>query len=248
MAEEDAYVRAGARPLRNAPQIRGAGYDTKQQMSAADLEKKYIDIQRERVELDRLRNTPLPQPPQPRETAQEKARGAYLGEIGTATAKTEYNLPKLEATVSRALKQGAELVKHPGFEAAVGLPNPFKGGLGLGTVPGTPARGFMNRLGQVKGGAFLQAFESLKGAGAITEQEGTKAAAAMAAMETSTSENEFRAALQEYMNIIADGLRVARQQVRTGRAQIGATDGNPYSYEAVLAEQRRRAAARNKGR
>ena len=51
MAEEDAYVRAGARPLRNAPQIRGAGYDTKQQMSAAELEKKSIDLQRERARI-----------------------------------------------------------------------------------------------------------------------------------------------------------------------------------------------------
>jgi hypothetical protein len=36
--------------------------------------------------------------------------------------------------------------------------------------------------------------------------------------------------------------------VQRGRAQIGAADANPFSYESVLAEQRRRAAARTKGR
>jgi hypothetical protein len=70
----------------------------------------------------------------------------------------------------------------------------------------------------------------------------------MAAMDTATSESDFKAALQEYLDVVAGGFNTAKSQVKRGRAQIGATDANPFSYEGVLAEQRRRAAARNKGR
>lgn len=242
--ERDPY--AGARPIGGGT-IRGPGYETKQQMTAADLEKKYIDIAREQEELKRLRMTPIPAPTEKRPSGQEKAREAMLGEIGTATGKMQFNLPKLESTINRALQTGAQLVKHPGFEATVGLPNPFKGGFGpIGTFPGTSARGFSDRLKQAQSGAFLQAFESLKGAGAITEQEGTKATAALSRMNEASSESEFRSALQDYMNVVADGLKVAREQVKRGRAEIGATDANPYSYENVLAEQRRRAAMRQR--
>jgi hypothetical protein len=234
----------GARPIGGGP-IRGAGYETKREMTAAELEKKYIDIELAQEELKRRQNTPIPPPPEKRASAQEKAREAYLGEIGTATGKLQFNLPKLESTVNRALQEGAELTKHPGFEAAVGVPNPFRGGFGpIGTFPGTSARGFSDRLKQSQAGAFLQAFESLKGAGAITEKEGTRAEQALSRMNLSSSESEFRAALQDYMNVVADGLKTARQQVKLGKGEIGAGDANPYSYENVLAEQRRRAALR----
>lgn len=235
-------------PYAGARVIGSAAPTSKERMNAAELEAKYLAMQKMQQDMERDRRTPIPQPPQPRETPQEKARGAYLGEIGTSTAKVDFNLPKLEQVTRNAIREGAALVKHPGFEAAVGMPNPFKGGFGVGTLPASPARGFTNRLNKVKSGAFLSAFESLKGAGAITEQEGAKATAAMAAMDTATSESDFKAALQEYLDVVAGGFNTAKSQVKRGRAQIGATDANPFSYEGVLAEQRRRAAARNKGR
>lgn len=236
----DPYSRY-ARPVSAAPTIKERAADQDAAIRAAQLAKL-------RQDYERTNKTPLPQPTQPRETPQEKGRSAYLGEIGTSTAKIDMNLPKLEQVTRRAIREGADLVRHPGFTAATGLPNPFKGGFGLFTVPGTPARGFINRLGKVKSGAFLSAFEGLKGAGAITEQEGAKATAAMAAMDTATSESDFKAALQDYLDVLASGYNTAKTQVQRGRAQIGVGDANPFSYEAVLAEQRRRAAARNKGR
>jgi hypothetical protein len=234
-------------PYAGARVIGSAAPTSKERMSAADLEAKYLATQREREELDRLRRTPIPQPAQPRETPGEKARGAYLNEMATATGKIDFNLPKVENNVRRALAEGQQLIKHPGFEAAVGLPNPFRGGFGpLGTVPGTTARGFKNRLEQVQGGAFLNAFEALKGAGAITEQEGLKATAAMSRMNEASSESDFKSALQDYMNIIADGYRVAKTQVKRGKAAIETGGTSTPSREAIQREMQRRGLLKGK--
>lgn len=66
------------------------------------------------------------------------------------------------------------------------------------------------RIDQIKGGAFLQAFESLKGGGQITELEGQKAEAAQSRLNTAQSEEDFREALQEYKFYIDQGVRRLR--------------------------------------
>lgn len=63
------------------------------------------------------------------------------------------------------------------------------------------------RIDQIKGGAFLQAFESLKGGGQITELEGQKAEAAQSRLNTAQSEEDFKAALMEYKFYIEQGIR-----------------------------------------
>lgn len=63
------------------------------------------------------------------------------------------------------------------------------------------------RIDQIKGGAFLQAFESLKGGGQITELEGQKAEAAQSRINTAQSEEDFRDALNEFRFYIDQGIR-----------------------------------------
>jgi hypothetical protein len=63
------------------------------------------------------------------------------------------------------------------------------------------------RIDQIKGGAFLQAFESLKGGGQITELEGQKAEAAQSRLNTAQSEEDFRDALNEFRFYIDQGIR-----------------------------------------
>ena len=63
------------------------------------------------------------------------------------------------------------------------------------------------RIDQIKGGAFLQAFESLKGGGQITELEGQKAEAAQSRLNTAQSEDDFKEALMEYKFYIEQGIR-----------------------------------------
>jgi hypothetical protein len=69
-------------------------------------------------------------------------------------------------------------------------------------IPGTPQADFESRLGQIQGAAFLQAFESLKGGGAITEIEGQKATQAISRMNAATSEREFKAAANDFLAVV----------------------------------------------
>jgi hypothetical protein len=203
----------------------------------ADLQAKYDKAERDRVELERLRATPLPQAPK---TPAQQATEAYGNKramvLGEQAATKEFSLPRMRDISQRALDEGVNLLKHPGFEAAVGMPNPFKGGLGVGTVPFTPARDFNNALDSVKRGAFMQAYEQLRGAGAISGPEGIAATEALANMNTATSEVQFKRELQRFMNIVASGMKVAEKQSRMGAA--------PFSYDQLAAEKQRRAAAK----
>lgn len=210
---------------------------TEEQKSLADLNAKYDEAARNRLDMDRLRRTPLPEAPKSIATREMEARRLNRANvIGTESAKAEFNLPAVEATATDARKNLRALMGHPGFSAAVGMPDPFSGGFGFGTVFGSKARGFVNRLDQLKGGAFLQAFEALKGAGAISEIEGTKATTALARMSTATSEEDFRTAAADFDSVVAKGVTVARSKARMG--------GLPFSKAQIVAEQERRAAAR----
>jgi hypothetical protein len=58
-------------------------------------------------------------------------------------------------------------------------------------------------IDQIKGQVFLQAFQSLKGGGAITEVEGQKATQAITTLNTSQSTEAHRKALQDLRDIAA---------------------------------------------
>jgi hypothetical protein len=96
-----------------------------------------------------------------------------------------------------------ELKAHPGFKTAVGKSSIFQ----MQKIPGTSAYDFMNRLDQLKGSSFLQAFETLKGGGQITEVEGQKATQAINRMNNATSEEEFMTAADELKGVISSGVR-----------------------------------------
>jgi len=202
----------------------------------AILNAKYQQAERDRLELERLRATPLPQAPKtPAQQADEAYGNRRATVLGEQAATKEFSLPRMRDISQRALDEGVNLLKHPGFGAAVGMPNPFMGGFGVGTVPGTPARDFNSALNSVKRGAFMQAYEQLRGAGAISGPEGIAATEALANMNTSTSEVQFKRELQRFMNIVASGMKVAEKQSRMGVS--------PFSYDQLTAEKQRRAAA-----
>ena len=75
----------------------------------------------------------------------------------------------------------------------------------LQSVPGTPQRRFGARAAQLEGQAFLQAFESLKGGGQITEIEGRKATQAIGRLDTTQSPSDYRQALQELRDLLIKG-------------------------------------------
>jgi hypothetical protein len=108
---------------------------------------------------------------------------------------------------------------HPGFQGAVGatwLP-------GARFVPGTDAADFTARFDQAKGSSFLEAFESIKGAGAITEKEGAKATDAINRMSLAQSEKEFMSAARDLQDVIRKGVENAQR--KAGGAARGAPAG-----------------------
>lgn len=78
-------------------------------------------------------------------------------------------------------------------------------------IPGTGSKRFGARADQLNGQAFLQAFESLKGAGQITEIEGQKATQAIGRLDTAQSPADYRDALSELRGILDIGMQ--RQKV-----------------------------------
>jgi hypothetical protein len=163
----------------------------------------------------------MPDSPVIRATDDPKLQGEISGAKEGAKvraesqAKSEIQLPSYIGQSEETLKQIEELRKHPGMSMAVGKSSM----LGVQKIPGTEAYGFMNRLGQLKGGAFLQAFESLKGAGQITEIEGKKATDAITRMDNATSEAEFNSALNDYESVIKQGVDRAKLKAGAGGGQ-----------------------------
>ncbi len=74
------------------------------------------------------------------------------------------------------------------------------------------------KIKQLQGKVFLEAFESLKGGGAITEIEGTKAEAAMARLDRAQSTEAYQAALAELTGIIRVGMERAKAKAALGDA------------------------------
>lgn len=82
------------------------------------------------------------------------------------------------------------------------------------------------KIDQMQGQAFLQAFQSLKGGGAITEREGQAALNAVARLQRVQSEEAFKASLQELRTIIERGKR--RLEGQNIPENGGIEVGEPY--------------------
>ena len=164
-------------------------------------------------------------------TTAGKTQAAAAIALPNAIATSESLLSKIDAMVGTpAVKDksgkviNAGTAPHPGFTGAVGMGRGYTLGIpGIEQlIPGTPAADFKARFDEIMGGAFLEAFETLKGGGAITETEGKKATAAKTRMSLAQSENEFLAAAREYKDIVKTGIERARK--KAGEAPSGGVD------------------------
>jgi hypothetical protein len=89
----------------------------------------------------------------------------------------------------------------------------------MGSVPGTQARGFANFVDQAKGQVFLEAFNSLRGGGQITEAEGAKATQALSRLDRYQGTEDFDMALNDLEDVIRAGLERARIKAGEGVSQ-----------------------------
>jgi hypothetical protein len=142
-------------------------------------------------------------------------------EQGKNTAEKAAAAPAVIATMQNSLDSIDALLSDPELGSIVGLSgmNP------LNRIPGSKARGLIARAEQVAGQAFLAAFNQLKGGGAITEREGAAATAAMARLDRSQSEEDYRAALTDLKAAISPAIERARQQALGGVRQQGPQPG-----------------------
>lgn len=225
-----------------------------------DVEQRRLDSTERRLTNEERRlalaeeNARLAQDPE-HQRAMAAARAA-----GQAAAKSEQAandvLPKVIDTATAALANIDAMIgsperkdpvtgkvipatkPHPGFTTVVGatmLP-------GARFVPGTSAADFQARFDQIKGSAFLQAYETLKGGGQITNIEGEKGTAALNRMSIAQSEREFIQAAREFQEVVQKGLERAQARVkelqspgqRSGSPRGSAPSGSVPSGGAVL--------------
>lgn len=165
-------------------------------------------------------------------------RKAELTAAGTATgqaqAQAQLGFPQYESIANETISRIDELITHPGMRGAVGAPSPGKA---MAFVPGTEQSNFMSLLNSIKGRQFLEAFESLKGGGQITEVEGQKATQAISDMSTAQSEEAFVRSANQFRNIVQKGLERARNKAVGGRAptrqipSAGRAQGGVINFE-----------------
>lgn len=118
---------------------------------------------------------------------------------------------------------------HPGRQYATG-----KSSI-LPKVPGTAPADFQVLLDQIGGQQFLQAFETLKGGGQITEVEGRKATEAMARMNPRQSEEAFLQGVNEFQSIVrsAKGRATAKIQPQDSPSTPAAQSAAPRQRKTV---------------
>ncbi len=120
--------------------------------------------------------------------------------MGQTQAESLASLPAMELRAETALSNIDALLNSKGFNAIFGLTSMMP------NRPGSQAADAQAKLDQIRGEAFLQAYQSLKGGGQITEVEGVKAENAIARLNVAQSAKEARVALDELKTIIQSGL------------------------------------------
>lgn len=141
----------------------------------------------------------------------EKAIGAAEGE---AAGKAVTGLSGTIAQADEAIALIDSITADPALPGITGM---VQGRLPPLSQAGTDLN---VKITQLQGKAFLEAFESLKGGGAITEREGQAATDAMARLNRAQSTEAYIAALNELKAIMQKG-------VERARAKAGQAGGDP---------------------
>ena len=172
------------------------------------------------------------------QTTTQKARAAeqlnYARKMGTSLAGIEAALPQRRLAAQTAIDQLDTFIKHPGFNAIMGWPNPFKGGFGLFNLPDSDAARAEALYDTIKGTQFAGGAELLRGLGSMALFEGQQAARGLASLDKLSGERGFKEGAQTYANRLKNAVDSVQKTVNTAKAAM-----RP-SREAIVAESRRR--------
>lgn len=142
----------------------------------------------------------------PENLEQAKSSGRASGK---AQGEARAMLPAAGAKMERALKLVDSIIDDPALDSAIGpIQSKIPDFAAEFLTPGVT--GLRRKLDQAAGTAFLEAYQTLKGAGPITDIEGVKAEAAIARLNQSQDEASFRAALADFKEAITLGYQKLR--------------------------------------
>lgn len=187
----------------------------------------------------------------PEQEAYNEGLKAEAKKLGAAQAAAKVKLPSALSNAELVLSTIDELIgdanvntngeivvpkggRKPadGFESYVGatlLP-------GMSRFDGTSEAGFKSRLEQIMGGSFLEAYDTLRGGGHITNIEGAKATAARNRMSAAISEVEFIKAAREYAAIVRKGMERAQSAGSIGLLENPNKKPTPASNRKPLTD------------
>jgi hypothetical protein len=184
--------------------------------------------------------------------AAARARGKKLAEnkveaeraLPGAIATAEQTLTLIDEMIgdARVSKDGKKWeVPKGGRDPAEG----FTDYVGLGFpgerfLEGSDAASYERRQLQIEGKTFLEAFESLRGGGAITEVEGAKGQQAISRMNKAQSEVEYVKAARELQEVVRKGVERARTKAGVAPGGGGGTAGGASNPRSLSDDEIRR--------
>lgn len=166
--------------------------------------------------------------PMPDQWAADKAAARTTAvEMAKHEAKAVDAAPQIIQTSEAAIKNIDKLMDHKGLDKVVGTI------LGPVTVhkPGSLEKDFDATLQNLKGKVFMAAFNSLKGGGQITEKEGEKAEAAMAALDRAQSPEQFKENLADFRKTMVE-IKEASEKRLTAKGNKAAVSAPPATQAA----------------
>ena len=143
---------------------------------------------------------PIPGTPQAAEIQ------AQRGKLETMILTGQDMIGTIESIVGRPAVEGgaAAMPADEDLESILGM---IQGRLPAMTPSGEDLK---VKIDQLAGSAFLQAFDILKGGGAISEREGAKATQAIARLSRTQTPEAFKAALYEFADVVRRGVEKAK--------------------------------------
>ncbi|MBQ0820732.1 hypothetical protein KBI52_10995 [Microvirga sp. HBU67558] len=151
----------------------------------------------------------------------DNAGAARDTEIGKAEGQAVAGAGNQLAAADTALDVIQQIKEHPNRTSATGWQSNFP------TFKGGKTADFENLVEQSKNGAFLTAIQQMRGLGALSEQEGKAATAAINRMNVATSDEGFMKAVSDYEAIVRRGRDRAQMLLsrRPGSSGAGAPSG-----------------------
>lgn len=124
---------------------------------------------------------------------------------GKSRAEALSDLPRVRDNAYLMMKTIDQAMAHPGKQYGLGI-----GGLAP-AIPNTDQAGFVQLVNQMTGKTFLEAFNSLRGGGHITEAEGRKATDALARLSRLQRVEDFDIAMADLREVVQLGLARAER-------------------------------------